>query len=54
VVRGSPQAIIDQYCAYKTLGRSHFAVDFRRESLSERLATLDFLAREIAPAVQAA
>jgi probable F420-dependent oxidoreductase len=53
-VQGSRQAIIDQYCAYKTLGLSHLAVDFRRENLSEMLDTLDFLAREISPAVQAA
>jgi alkanesulfonate monooxygenase SsuD/methylene tetrahydromethanopterin reductase-like flavin-dependent oxidoreductase (luciferase family) len=53
-IEGSRQAIIDEYCAYKQLGLSHLAVDFRREDLSEMLETLDVLATEICPAVQAA
>jgi probable F420-dependent oxidoreductase len=53
-MQGSRQAIVDQYCAYKALGVSHLAVDFRRESLSEMLDTLDLLATEIRPAIQAA
>jgi probable F420-dependent oxidoreductase len=53
-VQGSRQALIDQYCAYKALGLSHVAVDFRRESLAEMLDTVDFLATEIYPAVQTA
>jgi probable F420-dependent oxidoreductase len=52
-VQGSRQAIIDQYCAYKVLGLSHLALDFRRENLSEMLDTLALVADEIQPAVQA-
>jgi alkanesulfonate monooxygenase SsuD/methylene tetrahydromethanopterin reductase-like flavin-dependent oxidoreductase (luciferase family) len=52
-VQGSHQAIIDQYCAYKALGLSHLALDFRRENLAEMLDTLALLADEIRPAVQA-
>jgi hypothetical protein len=46
-------AYIDQYCAYKALGLSHLALDFRREDLSEMLDTLALVADEIRPAVQA-
>jgi hypothetical protein len=53
-VQGSRQALIDQYCAYKQLGLTHLALDFRRESLSQMLDTLDLVAADICPAVQAA
>lgn len=53
-VQGPRQAIIDQYCAYKTLGLSHLAIDFRRDDLSQMLETLDLVATEIRPAVQVA
>lgn len=53
-VQGSRQAIIDQYAAYKALGLSHLAIDFRRDDLSQMLETLDFIATEIRPAVAAA
>jgi probable F420-dependent oxidoreductase len=53
-VQGSRQAIIDQYGAYRELGLSHLAVDFRRDDLSQMLETLDLVATEIRPAVQAA
>jgi probable F420-dependent oxidoreductase len=52
-VQGSRQAIIDQYCAYKALGLTHLAVDFRRDSLAQMLETLDLMVTEIRPAVQA-
>ena len=52
-VQGSRQAIIDQYCAYKALGLTHLVVDFRRDNLSQMLDTLDLMATEIRPAVQA-
>lgn len=51
-VVGSQQAIIDRYSAYRDLGLSHLAIDFRRDDLSQMLDTLDFVAREICPAVQ--
>jgi probable F420-dependent oxidoreductase len=53
-LRGSRQAIVDQYCAYKTLGLSHLAVDFRRDDLAHMLEVLDVVVTEIRPAVQAA
>jgi probable F420-dependent oxidoreductase len=53
-LRGSRQALIDQYCAYKTMGLSHVALDFRRESLAQMLEVLELVATEIRPAVQAA
>lgn len=53
-VQGSHQAIIDQYCAYKALGLTHLVVDFRRDNLTQMLETLDLMANEIRPAVQAA
>jgi alkanesulfonate monooxygenase SsuD/methylene tetrahydromethanopterin reductase-like flavin-dependent oxidoreductase (luciferase family) len=53
-VQGSHQAIIDQYGAYKALGLCHLAIDFRRDDLSHMLETLDLVATEIRPAVQAA
>ncbi len=53
-VQGSRQAIIDQYGAYRELGLSHLAVDFRRDDLSQMMETLDLVATEIRPAVQAA
>jgi probable F420-dependent oxidoreductase len=52
-VQGSRQAIIDQYCAYKALGLTHLVVDFRRDNLTQMLETLDLMATEIRPAVQA-
>lgn len=53
-VLGSRQALIDQYSAYKALGLQHLALDFRRDELSQMLDTLDWVATEIRPAVQAA
>jgi probable F420-dependent oxidoreductase len=53
-VQGSRQAIIDQYCAYKALGLTHLVVDFRRDNLAQMLETLDLMATEIRPVVQAA
>jgi probable F420-dependent oxidoreductase len=53
-VQDSRQAVIDQYCAYRELGLSHLAVDFRRDDLSQMLETLELVATEIRPAVQAA
>jgi alkanesulfonate monooxygenase SsuD/methylene tetrahydromethanopterin reductase-like flavin-dependent oxidoreductase (luciferase family) len=53
-VEGSPQAIVDQYCAYKKLGLSHLVVDFRRHDLSQMLEALDLMATVIRPAVQVA
>lgn len=53
-VQGSRQAIIDQYCAYKVLGLTHLVVDFRRDNLTQMLETLDLMANEVRPAVQAA
>ena len=53
-LQGSQQAIIDQYCAYKALGLSHLAIDFRRDELSQMLEVLELVATEIRPAVQAA
>jgi len=53
-LRGSRQAIIDQYGAYQDLGLSHLVVDFRRNDLSQMLDVLDLLATEIRPALQAA
>lgn len=53
-VQGSRQAIIDQYGAYKQLGIQHLVVDFRRDDLSAMLETLDLVATEIRPAIDAA
>jgi probable F420-dependent oxidoreductase len=53
-LQGSPQEIIDRYCAYKKLGLSHLVVDFRRNDLSQMVETLEFMATRIQPAVQAA
>jgi probable F420-dependent oxidoreductase len=53
-VQGSRQAIIDEYGAYKALGLTHLVVDFRRDNLAQMLDTLDLIATEIRPAVQAA
>jgi probable F420-dependent oxidoreductase len=53
-VRHTRQAIIDQLCAYKTLGLTHVLLDFRRESLSEMQEVLDIVVKEIRPAVEAA
>lgn len=53
-LQGSLQASIDQYCAYKGLGLSHLVLDFRRNDLTQMLETLERVAREVRPAVQAA
>jgi probable F420-dependent oxidoreductase len=53
-LQGSHQAIIDQYSACKQLGLSHLVVDFRRHDLAQMLETLDCMATEIRPAVEAA
>ena len=53
-VAGSRQAIIDRYSAYRDLGLSHLVIDFRRDDLSQMLDTLDFVATDICPTVQAA
>jgi probable F420-dependent oxidoreductase len=53
-VRGSRQALVDLYCAYKKLGLSHVAIDFRRDDLTHMLEVLDLVATELRPAVQAA
>lgn len=53
-MQGSLQASVDQYCAYKELGLSHLVLDFRRNDLTQMLETLERVAREIRPAVQAA
>ncbi|GIX49001.1 MAG: F420-dependent oxidoreductase [Candidatus Tectimicrobiota bacterium] len=54
MVEDSRQALIDRLCAYKALGLSHLVLDFRRDDLAQMLETLDFLATEVAPALQAA
>jgi hypothetical protein len=43
-----------RYCAYKALGLSRLAIDFRRDELSQMLEVLDLVAREIRPAVRTA
>jgi probable F420-dependent oxidoreductase len=52
-LQGSRQALLDQYGAYKELGLSHLALDFRRDDLSQMLEVLDLVANEIRPAVAA-
>jgi probable F420-dependent oxidoreductase len=51
--RDSRQGIVDQLGAYKALGLSHVLLDFRRDTLKEMLDTLDMVARDIRPAVDA-
>ena len=53
-VRGSRQALVDLYGAYKALGLSHLALDFRRDDLSHMLDVLDLVATELRPAIEAA
>ena len=50
-VDGSLQALVDRYCAYKQLGLTHVALDFRRDELSHMLEVLDWVATELRPAV---
>jgi hypothetical protein len=52
-LQGSRQALLDQYGAYKELGLSHLALDFRRDDLSQMLEVLDLVANEIRPAIAA-
>jgi probable F420-dependent oxidoreductase len=52
-VDGSFQALVDRYSAYKQLGLTHLAVDFRRDDLSHMLEVLDWVATELRPAVEA-
>jgi probable F420-dependent oxidoreductase len=52
-IEGSFQSLVDLYCAYKQLGLSHVAVDFRRDELSHMLEILDWVATELGPAVEA-
>jgi probable F420-dependent oxidoreductase len=51
-VEGSFVALVDLYSAYKQLGLSHVAVDFRRDDLSHMLELLDWVATELRPAVE--
>ena len=53
-INGSRQALVDLYGAYKQLGLSHIALDFRRDDLSHMLEVLDLVATELSPAVQVA
>lgn len=53
-IQGSRQALIDLYGAYKALGLSHVAIDFRRDDLAHMLEVLDFVATELRPAIDAA
>ena len=52
--RDSRQAVVDQLRAYKALGLTHVMLDFRRDTLGEILESLDLVAKEIRPAVDAA
>ena len=53
-VQGSFQALVDLYSAYKQLGLSHVAIDFRRDELSHMLEILDWVVTELRPAIDAA
>ncbi|PON11087.1 hypothetical protein C2W62_46665, partial [Candidatus Entotheonella serta] len=46
--------LVDRYSAYKQLGLTHVAVDFRRDDLSHMLEVLDWLTTELRPAIDAA
>ena len=48
------QAVVDQLAAYKQLGLSHVAIDFRRDYLGKMLEILDLVTGKIRPAVDAA
>ncbi|PYM42710.1 MAG: hypothetical protein DME16_23485 [Candidatus Rokuibacteriota bacterium] len=48
------QAVVDQLAAYKQLGLSHVAIDFRRDDLGKMLEILDLVTGKIRPAVDAA
>ena len=52
--RASLQTVVDQLSAYKALGLTHVMLDFRRDTLDEMLESLDLVAKEIRPAVDAA
>jgi probable F420-dependent oxidoreductase len=54
LVRESRQSIVDQLGSFKRLGLSHVVLDFRRDDLGEMLESLDAVARDIRPAVEAA
>ena len=51
-VQSPLQALVDLYSAYKQLGLTHVAVDFRRDDLSHMLEVLDWVATELRPAVE--
>lgn len=53
-VQSSPQAAVDLCSAYKQLGLSHVAIDFRRDELSYMLEGPDWVATELRPAIEAA
>jgi hypothetical protein len=53
LVQGA-QAVVDQLAAYKQLGLSHVAIDFRRDDLSKMLEILELVTGKIRPAVDAA
>ncbi len=53
-VQGSPQALVDLYSAYKQLGLTHLAIDFRRDDLSHMLEVLNWVTTELRPAVETA
>jgi probable F420-dependent oxidoreductase len=48
------QAVIDELVQYKRLGLGHILVEFRRDDLSRMIEILDFLTRDVRPAVDAA
>src|SRR2546430_4512456 len=48
------QAVVDQLAAYKQLGLSHVAIDFRRDDLGKMLGVLDLVTGKIRSAVDAA
>src|SRR6266849_1416190 len=48
------QAVVDQLAAYKQLGLSHVAIDFRRDDLGKMLEILELVTSKIRPAVDAA
>ncbi|HYB43469.1 MAG TPA: hypothetical protein VEL75_16940, partial [Candidatus Methylomirabilis sp.] len=50
----SRQALVDQLAGFKALGLRHAVLDFRRDSVGEMLEILDFLARDVRPAIDRA
>ncbi len=53
-LRESRDSLIDQLAAYKRLGLTHAALDFRRDSLPAMLDDLELVTQEIRPAVDRA